>query len=68
MSPAGSSRWTSCGGRRPLRSGSLGATRSALTDAGVPCTVGELKERFEAFLADLTKAKDAPRVRVVLER
>jgi len=42
--------------------------RSALTDGGVPCTVGELKERFEAFISDLTKGKDASRVRVVVER
>lgn len=42
--------------------------RSALTDGGVPCTVGELRERFEAFVSDLTKGKDASRVRVVVER
>ena len=42
--------------------------RSALTDGGVPCTVGELKERFDAFVTDLTKGKDATRVRVVVER
>jgi hypothetical protein len=42
--------------------------RSALTDGGVPCTVGELKERFDAFIADMTKGKDATRVRVVVER
>lgn len=42
--------------------------RSALTDGGVPCTVGELKERFEAIVADLTKGKDTTRVRIVVER
>lgn len=42
--------------------------RAALTDGGVPCTVGELKERFETFVADLTKGKDATRVRVIVER
>lgn len=42
--------------------------RSVLTDGGVPCTVGELKERFDALVADLTKGKDATRVRVVVER
>ncbi|TNF32509.1 MAG: ATP-binding protein [Deltaproteobacteria bacterium] len=42
--------------------------RSALTDGGVPCTVDELRERFAAFVADLTKGKDANRVRVVVER
>ena len=40
----------------------------ALTEGGIPCTVGELKERFDAFVADLTKGKDATRVRVVVER
>jgi hypothetical protein len=42
--------------------------RSALTHGGVPCTVSELMERFGAFVGDLTKGKDATRVRIVLER
>ncbi len=42
--------------------------RSALTDGGVPCTMGELKERFEAFIADITKGKDLTKVRFVVER
>lgn len=42
--------------------------RAALRDGGVPCTVGELKERFDAFVSDLTKGKDSSRVRVVVER
>jgi hypothetical protein len=42
--------------------------RSALTYGGVPCTVGELKERFDVFLADLTRGKDATRVRIIVER
>ncbi|RDE49561.1 MAG: ATP-binding protein [Candidatus Accumulibacter meliphilus] len=42
--------------------------RTALTDGGVPCTVSELKERFGAFVSDLTKGKDASRVRIVVER
>ncbi len=42
--------------------------RSALTDGGVPCTVGELKQRFEGFVAGLTKGKDATRVRIVVEK
>jgi hypothetical protein len=39
--------------------------RLALTDGGVPCTVGELKERFDAFISELTKGKDSFRVRIV---
>lgn len=42
--------------------------RSALTDGGVPCTVSELKQRFDAFVSDLTKGKNATRVRIVLEK
>lgn len=42
--------------------------RSALADGGMPCTVGELKDRFNAFVSDLTKGKDTSRVRIVLER
>jgi len=42
--------------------------RKALTDGGVPCTVGELKQRFDDFVADLTKSKDAARVRIVVEK
>ncbi len=42
--------------------------RTALTDGGVPCTVSELKDRFEGFVAEITKGKDASRVRIVLEK
>jgi len=42
--------------------------RSALTEGGVPCTMGELKERFESFVADVTKGKDPTKVRFVVER
>ena len=42
--------------------------RTALTDGGVPCTVSELKDRFDGFVADITKGKDASRVRIVLEK
>lgn len=41
---------------------------AALTDGGVPCTVGELKERFDTFVSDLTNGKEASRVRIVVER
>lgn len=42
--------------------------RAALIDGGVPCTVAELKQRFEAFVGELTRGKDAARVRIVVER
>tara|TARA_R110002072_G_scaffold240450_1_gene399024 strand:+ start:1847 stop:5572 length:3726 start_codon:yes stop_codon:yes gene_type:complete len=42
--------------------------RSALTDGGVPCTIGELRQRFDCFVTELTKGKDASRVRVVVEK
>ncbi len=48
-----------------VRESDLGA---ALAEGGVPCTLAELRERFEDFVATLTKGKDATRVRVVLEK
>lgn len=42
--------------------------RSALTEGGVPCTMGELKGRFESFVASVTKGKDPTKVRFVVER
>ncbi|MBK1699955.1 DUF6079 family protein [Thiococcus pfennigii] len=42
--------------------------RAALTDGGIPCTLSELRDRFESYLAGLTKGKDASRVRVVVEK
>jgi hypothetical protein len=33
----------------------------------VPCTVPELKERFDAFVGALTKGKDPSKVRIVVE-
>jgi predicted ATPase len=42
--------------------------RVALTEGGVPCRVSELKERFENFVAGLTKGKDSTKVRVVVEK
>ncbi len=43
------------------------ALRQRLTEGGLPCTVQELKDRFEAFLQDLAKGKDPSRVRIVVE-
>jgi len=38
-----------------------------LTQGGVPCTVEELKQRFDRYVAGLTKGNDAKKVRVVVE-
>lgn len=40
---------------------------AALADGGVPCTVTDLRERFERHLTAITKGKDVSKVRVVLE-
>ena len=39
----------------------------ALLRGGAPCTVAELRERFEAHLTELNKGKDAAKIRIVLE-
>lgn len=41
--------------------------RAALTQGGVPCTVDELKTRFDKYVADLTRGKSVAKVRVVVE-
>jgi hypothetical protein len=43
------------------------ALQAALSDGGLPCTVSDLKERFDRFVADLAKGKDASKVRIVIE-
>jgi hypothetical protein len=40
--------------------------QNALADGGLPCTVADLRVRFERHLATLTKDKIASKVRVVL--
>lgn len=39
----------------------------ALAEGGMPCTVEELRERFDRYLGNLTKGKDTSKVRVVIE-
>lgn len=41
--------------------------QDALVSGGTPCTVDELKARFERHVAELTKGKDASKVRIVVE-
>ena len=40
---------------------------AALSAGGLPCTVGELRERFDRYVVGLTKGKDASKVRLVIE-
>ena len=40
---------------------------AALLRGGAPCTLPELRERFDAFLAELNKGKEPTKVRVVVE-
>jgi hypothetical protein len=40
---------------------------AALSTGGLPCTVGELRERFDHYVAGLTKGKDVSKVRLVIE-
>jgi len=39
----------------------------ALISGGLPCTVGEAKDRFESHLSEATKGKDPSKVRIVIE-
>lgn len=41
--------------------------RNALAAGGLPCTVSDLRERFERHLTMLVKGKDASKIRVVLD-
>jgi hypothetical protein len=41
--------------------------QAALSDGGLPCTVSDLKERFDRYVANLTKGKDASKVRIIIE-
>jgi Family of unknown function (DUF6079) len=43
------------------------ALRNALADGGLPCTIADLRERFERHLTVLIKGKDASKVRLLLE-
>ena len=45
----------------------LDTLAAALSEGGVPCSVSDLRERFERHLTAITKGKDISKVRVVLE-
>ena len=39
----------------------------ALSDGGAPCTVEQVRARFEQFVEKLTQGKEAAKVRLVIE-
>jgi hypothetical protein len=41
--------------------------QAALVEGGIPCTVDELKGRFDTYVTGLTKGKNKDKVRVVVE-
>jgi hypothetical protein len=43
------------------------ALQTALSEGGLPCTVSDLRERFDRYVATITKGKDLLKVRVVIE-
>ncbi len=43
------------------------ALQAALSEGGLPCTVGDLRERFDRYVGIITKGKDLSKVRVVIE-
>ena len=43
------------------------ALQNALADGGVPCTVADLRERFERYVATLSKGKDVAKIRIIIE-
>jgi hypothetical protein len=48
----------------------IGVSSSLLrsfSEGGLPCTVGDLRERFDRYVANLIKGKDASKVRIVIE-
>ena len=38
---------------------------AALSEGGLPCTVGEFRERFDRYVVSLTKGKDVSKVRLL---
>jgi Family of unknown function (DUF6079) len=52
-----------------LQKVSFGNTQlqAALSDGGLPCTIADLHDRFDRYVATLTKGKDVSKVRIVIE-
>lgn len=55
------------GGLQPVTFGGA-ELQAALSEGGLPCTIGDLKERFDRYVANLTKGKDASKVRILIKR
>ena len=55
------------GGLQPVTFGGADL-QAALTDGGLPCTISDLKERFDCYVANLTKGKDASKVRILIKQ
>lgn len=43
------------------------AVRAALTAGGMPCTLADLRGRFDRYLSEISKGKDPAKVRIVVE-
>jgi Family of unknown function (DUF6079) len=54
------------GGLQPVTFGGADL-QTALSEGGLPCTISDLKDRFDRYVANLTKGKDASKVRIVIE-
>ena len=55
------------GGLQPVTFGSADI-HAALSDGGLPCTISDLKERFDRYVVNLTKGKDTSKVRILIKR
>jgi hypothetical protein len=55
------------GGLQPVTFGSADL-HAALSDGGLPCTISDLKERFDRYVINLTKGKDTSKVRILIKR
>ena len=42
--------------------------QAALSEGGLPCTISDLSERFDRYVANLTKGKDVSKVRILIKR
>lgn len=54
------------GGLQPVTFGGADL-QIALSEGGLPCTISDLKERFDRYVAALTKGKDPSKIRIVIE-
>ncbi len=55
------------GGLQPVTFGGA-ELEAALSNGGLPCTISDLKERFDRYVANLIKGKDASKVRILINQ